>query len=259
MLSINTSTPIFNVKNKRIELISQQGRADLTADLVQVGRNLSEPFSNSKISLNPLHSYTRINGHTIPRSNLPLYMPDFTPADCTAHMSHEQWWASLDHEIKLVLDSVMNVPGTGEHISHLDSEERFHMINSTKMHIEKRKYFDAVSNAFEELATSMGLVFTGARSSSMPNDPNAFIHKAFFECPNGGEGKVVVLLPCGRKVFSNTPEDFTRVDFDDFFNDVMNRLMERLGENNEMSSSSIKRFFEENFENRFGDGLNGRI
>jgi hypothetical protein len=174
------------------------------------------------------------------------------PEDCTAHLSHEEWWASLDHEIKLMIDSKMNIPGTGEHLAHLCSEERFHMVNSTKMRIETDRYFAAVDSALSELASSMGLNFVGAGRTSISGDPNTFIHKAFFECPNGGEGKIVVILPCGTKIFGTPPEDFTQADFNEFFNTVMNELMEQVGDtNNEMSSSRMRIFFEEIFEQKF--------
>lgn len=202
------------------------------------------------ISLNPLPPYTRINGHTIPRTNLPLYSPAFTPADCTAHLSHEEWWASLDHEIRLLMDSKNNVPGTGEHLAHLDSEGRFHAVNAARMDIERDKYFTAVDRALAELAESLGLRFAGVRRMSLPSDPNQLIHKAFFECPDGGEGKIVVILPCGTKVFTNTPKEFTQEDFSDFSMKVLNELMEQIS-NNEMSMSRMRRFFEEKFEQFF--------
>jgi hypothetical protein len=230
---------------------SETRQAHLNAERAAQMENSPVSSTRPANTINPLQTYTRINGNTIPRLTLSRYLPEFTPADCTAHLSHEEWWASLDLEIKLNIDSVMNVPGTGEHISHLDSEGRFHMINSTKMRIEADRYFAAVDRAFSQLAESMGLRFTGAgRQGMVGGDPNAFIHKAFFECPNGGEGKIVVLLPCGTKVFGTAPEGFTQVDFNEFFNNVLNELMEKISEsNNEMSSSRMKRFFEEAIEN----------
>jgi len=250
MIGIKTNAPFLNTGNI---FFAKKNSAEVSVpnNFVEIKNiSLDAPDTRPNDFLSPLHSFTRINGQTIPRPNLSLYLPEFTPADCTAHLSHEEWWAKLDDEIKLTMDSLNGVVGDGKHLAHLDSEERFHMVNATKQNIERNRYFAGVDAALSELAESMGLRFTAAGRASMPGAPNTFIHKAFFECPNGGEGKIVVILPSGTKVFTNTPEDFTQHDFNDLFNDVLNELMERITDN-EMSESRMKRFFEEVFENFF--------
>lgn len=205
-----------------------------------------------QISVNPLNSHTRINGHTIQRVNLPLHLPKFTTADCTAHLSHEEWWASLDYEIKMIMDSKMNAHGTGEHLAHLDSEGRFHAVNAAKWSIERNEYLDRVNVAMTELAESMGLRLAGIRSQSLPPDHNTFVHMAYLECPDGGEGKLVAVLPCGRKIFTKTPEGFTNENFQDFSDRILGELMERISNAGYVfSASRMERFFENNFEERF--------
>ena len=202
------------------------------------------------ISVNPMPTHTIINGHTIPRVNSPMYMPLFTEADCTAHLSHEEWWAKLDPDVRRKIASC----GDGEHLAKIDSESRFHLVQSAKWRVEwggaLEEYDNRVMAAWTEIGASIGLQLAGWWSGFGENMPH--INLGFFVCPNGGNGKIVAIMPDGRKVFTEVPPDFCHRDFTIFQAETLPRLLEQHGlARFDVSSSRLKNFFEEIFEELF--------
>ena len=253
MLSINMNNPALGTRNFLYERNFQRNSAtNLEAvGLIEKRENISlAPDTRPNDFLSPLHSFTRINGHSIPRFNPQMYRPEFTPEHCTAHLSHEEWWASLDLEIKLAIDSLNNVPGTGQHIAHLDSEGRFHHVNSVKEHIRMREHDDRLHEALSEMAESMGMKLSSTTWQSYPLN----FAMALFECPNGERNSMIVtILEDGRKIFTKVSEGFTVRDFTEFAGKTLVELLEKHGLNNaDVSASRLKSFFEDTFEKLFG-------
>jgi hypothetical protein len=247
MVGINTNASFLNTGNF---FFAKKNPAETSAQNNFIKKNISSaPDGRPQDFLNPLHSFTRINGHSIPRYVPPAYAPKFSAEFCTAHLSHEQWWASLDDEIKLSIDSLNNVIGNGEHLKHLTSEERFHHVNSVKEHNKMLEYSDKVWAELSELATSMGMKLSGMSGQSYPLK----FTTAFFESVSGeGKNMILTILGDGRKIFTDVPESFTQQDFVDFNADILPKLLEKHGLNHaDVSASRLKRFFEEIFEELF--------
>jgi len=191
--------------------------------------------------------FTRINGHSIPRVQLPLYAEPFIPEKhCTAHLTHEEWMETLSPEIRRRLDS----HGNAEHLAHLDSEARFHISCSVKHHYHAKidEYLARLNEALESLGQSMGMIFMGAATQFFP-PPQVSI--ASFQCPDGGPDRIVTILECGAKIFTDVPPGFVTDKFQDFVNDILNELMQLINENGALSNSQVRSFFERRFDELF--------
>lgn len=211
-----------------------------------------EPGLRQNISVNTLQTHTRINGHVIPRVIRPLYAPVFTQADCTAHLTHAEWWASLDDDVRSIIASC----GDGGHLARATSEERFGLVSHAKWRLEwggaEDEYFNRVREALTELGQSMGLQLSSWAMASQGSQAAQFT-LAHFNCPNGNNGRVVAILNDGRKIITEVPPGFTQDDFNRLQEDIQRRLEGRELNRPDAPLTKLEEFFEEAFEEIFGE------
>ena len=192
-----------------------------------------------------MQQFTRINGHTIPRVDWQTWnYPVFSPAHCTAHLSHEEWLETLSPDVLWRL----SLHHDDEYISNLDSAGRFYFSCGVRLQDSKDMfgYIDQVSQAMKELGESMGMEWVGTRGSYYPHD----VLIASFRCPNGGSDRIVTIFADGTKLFTDVAPGFAHEGFNDFANDILNELMQSIGNNN-ASVVRLRAFFEERYEQLF--------
>ena len=248
MNALNLSTwQSLSIGNAQVSRVQQKAPISQRKNLLEPNQTQhSAPRINLFLAETPpRQTYTRINGQNIPRPNFPMYMPPFSKEYCTAHLSHEEWMDTLDDEVRRRLDS----HGNAEHLSHLSSECRFHIATRVELEIELgiAEYHESVLNAFINMAESMGLVLSGLDGSIYP----VRYDMAHFKCPDGGDGKMVVVLADGRKIFANVPPDFSQEDFRRLDKRIQQLMQEMDLLRSGVLESRLQRFFEELFDEMF--------
>jgi len=246
MLNLSTWQS-FNAGNAPVGRVPQKAPTLQRENLLESGQTRqSAPRANLFLAeAPPRQVYTRINGQNIPRPNFSWYLPPFSQEHCTAHLSHEEWMNTLDDEVRRRLDS----HGNAEHLSYLNSECRFHMVALVELEIELgiQEYHEKVFNAFIEMAESMGLLFAGLSESTYP----IRYDMAHFKCPDGDEGKMVVVLADGRKIFADVPPDFSQEGFRMLDKRIQQLMLEMDLLRSDVLESRLQRFFEELFDEIF--------
>jgi hypothetical protein len=238
---INFQINNINTSNARFTSTPQRNLPAPAENLITARQPaITSPATRPSGTINPLQSYTRINGHTIPRFCLDVYSPLYQPDSPMAKLSHQEWLDSLTPEIRYWVEAYAG-------IDEMDAGWREHRVFMAELAIKTNDYAEQVKAALTELGEQLGFTLRTISVSLLPTR-HTF---AMFECITGERNMIMGLFEDGSKLKTIVPSSFSPEDFWTFTNEVMQSLMSQVSD--DASANQLRGIFENYFLETFGN------